>query len=356
MRIAQIAPIWIPVPPRTHGGTEHIVSLLTEELLSRGHEVTLFASGDSRTNARLISSCSRALWRDPMRPDPHACIMGLMAEVMKHDGEFDIIHNHADYYFAPFAAHTKTPVIQTLHRPLSNEARRLYAELRNIHFVAISHDQAASADPIPIARVIYNGIPIERFSFSPKPKGFLLFLSRIAPDKGIIEAIEAAKLAGRKLIIAGNIVRRRAVGEDDYDFFVRRVKPRIDGKLVIYAGEADFPKKLELYQGADALLFPIRRREPFGLVIAEALACGTPVIAFRGGSTTELIEDGKTGFLVEGVRSMARAIERIGEIDRAYCRSVAEKRFSHHRMVDEYESLYREILSRNNVEENSKQR
>lgn len=349
MRIAQIAPVWVPVPPRTHGGTELVVSLLTEELVRRGHDVTLFASGDSRTSAKLVSACPRAIWRDPSLKDPHACIMHLMEKAAAAATDFDVIHNHAEFYFAPFARHVRTPVVQTIHRPISREMRHLLQDVANVRLVAVSRDQAESAAPLPIARVIHNGILIDRYPFSPQPKGYLLFLSRIAPDKGIIEAIEAARLAQRKLIISGNIVRRRAAGADDYDFFMRRVRTRVDGKLIVYAGEADFGKKVELFRGADALLFPIRRREPFGLVIPEALACGTPVIAFRQASTPELIDDGKTGFLVNGVRSMARAAERIGEIDRAHCRKVAEARFSHLRMVDEYEELYREFISRNNA-------
>lgn len=345
MRIAQIAPVWVPVPPRTHGGTELVVSLLTEELVARGHEVTLFASGDSKTAGKLISSCPRAIWRDTQLNDPHACIMSLLAKATEMADQFDIIHNHAGFYFTPFTQHISTPVVQTLHRPLYPETHRLYREAKNAKFVAISHDQAKSADPLPIVRVIHNGIPVDRYAFSPESKGYLLFLSRIAPDKGIIEAIEAARLANRRLIIAGNIVRRKVAGEDDYDFFIRRVKPRIDNTNIVYVGEADFGKKVELLRGAAALLFPVRRREPFGLVPVEAMACGTPVIAFRAGATPEIIDDGKTGFLVDGIRSMARATEHIKEIDRAACRQVAEKRFSHLRMVDEYEQLYNELVA-----------
>lgn len=338
MRIAQIAPLWIPVPPRTHGGTEFIISLLTEELVQRGHQVTLFASGDSQTAGRLVSSCPRAIWRDSRLQDPHACIMDLFHKTIEMREEFDIIHNHAGFYFAPFAQFMSRPVVHTQHRPLYPESHRIYKSVKGLTFVAISNDQAKSAEPVPVARVIYNGIPVERFHFAPESRGYLLFLSRIAPDKGIIEAIEAARLTDRKLLIAGNIV-----GKEGHEFFVRRVKPRLNGHIM-YVGEADFGKKAELMRGADALLFPIRRREPFGLVIPEALACGTPVIAFATGSTPELIENGKTGFLVEGIRSMARATTRIHEIDRAYCRKVAEERFSHVRMVNEYEKLYQELL------------
>jgi len=345
MRIAQIAPLWVPVPPRTHGGTELIVSLLTEELIGRGHNVTLYASGDSQTAGKLISTCPRAIWRDPGLKDPHACIMSLVSRVLADAGQYDLIHNHAGFYFTPFARHIQTPIVQTFHRPIYPETHRLYLETTNTAFVAISKDQAKSAEPIPIARVIYNGIPLDRYPFSSTSKGYLLFLSRIAPDKGIIEAIEAARAAHRKLIIAGNIVRRKVSGHDDYDFFVRRVKPRIDGSQIVYVGEADFGKKVELLRGADALLFPVRRREPFGLVPIEAMACGTPVIAFRQGSTPELIDDGITGLLVDGVRSMAKATGRIATIDRNACRRVAEERFSATRMVDEYENLYRELVS-----------
>lgn len=345
MRIAQIAPLWVPVPPRTHGGTEFIVSILTEELRRRGHDVTLFASGDSRTSGQLISTCPRALWRDPSLKDPHACIMHLLAQVASRARDFNIIHNHAGFYFAPFARYLKTHAVMTLHRPIQPESHRLLLQEKDfITFVAISRDQAQSAAPLPIARVIYNGLPLDRYTFSENPKGYALFLSRIAPDKGIIEAIEAARLAEKKLIIAGNIVRRKAVGQDDYDFFIRRIKPRIDGTTILYVGEVEFARKVELLQGADVLLFPVRRREPFGLVPVEAMACGTPVIAFRAGSTPELIEHGKTGFLVKSIREMADAIPLVKEIRRSACREEAEKRFTLTQMVDEYEKLYNELL------------
>ncbi|OHA49491.1 MAG: hypothetical protein A2991_00510 [Candidatus Terrybacteria bacterium RIFCSPLOWO2_01_FULL_58_14] len=354
MRIAQIAPLWVPVPPRTHGGTELVVSLLTEELVRRGNEVTLFASGDSQTSGKLVSTCARAIWRDPTLKDPHACIMSLLGRVITHANDFDIIHSHTGFYFTPFAQHIPTPVVQTLHRPIYPETHRLYQEAKNVSFVAISQDQAKSATPLPIAKMIYNGIDIAKYPFAPESRGYLLFLSRIAPDKGVIEAIEAARLAKKKLIIAGNIIRRKFTGDDDYDFFVRRVKPRIDGEQIIYAGEADFGKKVELMRGADALLFPIRRREPFGLVVPESFACGTPVIAFTRGSTAELIEEGKTGFLVGSIRAMAQAAERVKELDRSECRKVAEERFSHLRMADEYETLYREILDQRLTANNSR--
>lgn len=316
-----------------------MVSLLTEELVRRGHDVTLFASGDSQTAGKLVAPCPRALWRDPTLRDPHACIMRMMSQLGAQASDFDIIHNHAGFYFTPFAKCLETPSVMTVHRPIHPETKLLYQqEASYIRFVAISHDQASSLAPVPAAQVIYNGIPLERYPFSQNPNGYVLFLSKIDPEKGIIEAIEAARLAQRKLIICGNIV-----GEAGHEFFVRRVKPRLNDQIV-YVGQADFAKKIELFSRASALLFPVRRREPFGMVIAESLACGTPVIAFRAGSTPELIEDGKTGFLVNSIPAMARAVQRIPELQRSVCREAAEKRFSHLRMVDEYETLYHELL------------
>jgi len=341
MRIAQIAPLWVPVPPITHGGTEYIVSLLTEELIKRGHDVTLFASGDSHTSGKLVSTCPKAIWRDRTLEDPHACILHLIKKAVQSAHEFDIIHNHLGFYFAPFAQELETPVVHTLHRPIYPETNRLYQETPNTHFVAISRDQAASAAPLTIEKIIYHGIRIDQYPFSANPKGYLLFLSKIDEEKGIIEAIEAARIAKQKLILAGNIV-----GKKGHEFFVRRVKPRLDGKNIEYAGQADFNKKIELLSGADALLFPIRRREPFGIVMIEALMCGTPVIAFPKGSVPEIIEDGKTGFLARSTIHMAHLVKKIPEINRNTCRKVAEERFSLGRMVDEYEKLYRDILER----------
>jgi len=340
LRIAQIAPVWVPVPPITHGGTEYVVSLLTEELIARGHHVTLFASGDSKTAGTLVSSCPKAIWRDRTLRDPHACILHLIQKVTENANQFDIIHSHIGFYFAPFARQLTIPIVQTLHRPLYPETHHLYQEAKNIKFVAISKDQAQSASPLSIEQVIYHGLPLERYPFSKHSEGYLLFLSKIDEEKGVIEAIEVARIAKRRLIIAGNIV-----GKDGWEFFVRRIKPRLNEKI-IYIGQADFDKKVKLMQGADALLFPILRREPFGLVMIEALACGTPVLAFPEGSVPEIIENGKTGFFARSTLHMARLVSKIPEISRHMCRAVAERHFSLERMTNEYEKLYRKILSK----------
>jgi glycosyltransferase involved in cell wall biosynthesis len=337
LRIAQIAPLWISVPPKTYGGTELVISWLCDELVRRGHKVWLFASGDSKTKAKLVPIWPSSLWSANLRT-PHAVFALLYRKLLKMQNEFDIIHDHCEWYTCPFSEFLKPPIVTTLHHPITEEALVLYRKYPNINFVAISKHQKKQAPGVNIVRVIYHGIPLERYPFSEKPKDYVLWLSRIGPDKGTGEAIDIAKLAGEKLIIAGPIFPQYA------DYFEFRIKPLIDGKKIKFVGAADFKKKIELFCGAKAFLFPVKRPEPFGLVVIEAMACGTPVVAFKQGSMPELIKDGVTGFLVNSIEEAVLALKDIHKIKREDCRKWVQENFGLRRMVNRYEKLYKKIL------------
>lgn len=337
MRIAQIAPLWIPIPPLTYGGTEFIVSLITEELVKRGHQVTLFATGDSKTKARLVPVWPKSLWRAKLNV-PHAVFSLLYHEILSRQDEFDIIHDHCEFYTAPFSKFLTPPVISTVHHPMYEEMIILFKKFSNINYIAISKNQRKTAPGVNFVKTIYNGIPLERYLFQENPKDYLLWISKITPQKGLAEAIEVAKRTGEKLIIAGIIPK------EEQDYFEYRVQPMIDGKQIQFVGAANFEKKVELFRNAKALLYPIRRPEPFGLVVVESMACGTPVIAYKKGSMPEIIKDGKTGFLVDSQTEMIDALKKINQIDRRTCRRYVARKFGIQKMVNKYEALYNTIL------------
>lgn len=346
MRIAQVAPTYERVPPRTYGGTELIVHLVTEELVARGHDVTLFASGDSMTRARLRSVVPRAArfgesTATGVRHTEHLHLANAQAAFRAADeGAFDIVHNHAGIEGLVLAATSRTPVVSTMHNPFDPDTQPVWDAYPWFHH-AVS---AASAATFPARNAlppIHHGIDVGSFRFGDPPAGgHLLFLGRFSQAKGADRAIEAARLAGRPLILAGK------VDPADADHHRRAIAPHVDGERVRAVGEADGAQKRELLAGASALLFPIEWDEPFGLVMVEALASGTPVIGFRRASVPEVIEHGRTGFIVDDVAGMAEAVGRLGEIDRRACRRAAEERFSVGRMVDDVESMYRAVVDR----------
>jgi glycosyltransferase involved in cell wall biosynthesis len=339
MQILQIAPLWIPIPPITYGGTELVVYNIVEELHSRKHNVSLIASGDSKTNAKLISLWEKSLWRAHLK-SPHAIIMNMIGKVLEIGDEFDILHNHTDFYLVPFAKYLQRPVISTIHRPIDEAALKVFKEYAKWnHFVAVSYDQASSTPEIKFKKVIHHGIKLERYEFNDAPDDYLLWISKIEDEKGILEAIEATRRSGERLIIAGNVVE-----EESGRFFRYEVLPNIDGDKIRYVGQVTFQQKIELTKKAKAVLYPIKRREPFGLVIIESMACGTPVIAFKNGAASELIIDGKNGFLVNSVEEMASMIKEVKKIKRKDCRMHIEKNFTVEKMVDEYEALYKELI------------
>lgn len=337
MKIAQIAPLWIPVPPYTYGGTELIVSLLTEELVKRGHEVTLFASGDSKTSARLVPVWPKSLWRAKLHA-PHAVFTLLYKKIYEMQNEFDIIHDHCEFYTPFVDSLIKVPVVSTIHHPMYEEMIILFKKFPEINYVAISKNQRKSAAGVNFVKTIYHGLPLEKYEYNEKPKDYLLWLSKITPEKGPFEAIKIAKEAGEKLILSG------VIPKEQQDFFEYRILPLIDGKQIRFVGAADFEKKIELFKNAKAFLYPIRRDEPFGLVVIESMACGTPVLSYKEGAMPELIKHEKTGFLVSDEKEMVEALKGINQINRRDCRREVKRRFGLRKMVNKYEALYRTIL------------
>ncbi len=326
------------VPPSLYGGTERVVSFLTEELVRRGHEVTLFASGDSRTSARLVPCVPKALRLDPGSKDWLSAHVLQLEKVVRQAGEFDFIHFHVDTLAFPFARRISTPHLSTLHGRLDlPELAPLYREFREHPVVSISDAQRS---PLPFARwvgTVYHGLPRDLLRFHPAPGSYLAFLGRISPEKRPDRAIEIARRSGIPLKIAAKVDRA------DQEYFESVVKPLLDDPLVEFIGEVDEKGKQEFLGNALALLFPIDWPEPFGLVMIEAMACGTPVVAFRRGSVPEVMEDGVTGFVVDTVAQAVRAVEQVPSLPREACRRVFEERFSVERMARDYLRLYAKV-------------
>ncbi len=342
MRIAQLAPTYERVPPAAYGGTEHIVHLLTEELVRRGHEVTLFASGDSETAARLRSVTPQPVrYGDASDGLRHAEYLQLANAqacfVEAATGAFDIVHNHAGVEGLALAATSRTPVITTNHNPFVPQVQTIWDAYPWAHH-ALSRASAETFPSRGALTPIHHGIDVASYRFGERPEGYLLFLGRFSPEKGAARAIAAATAAGRTLVLAGK------VDAADTAHFETEIEPHIDGDRIRYVGEADQAAKRHLLAGADAVLFPIEWDEPFGLVMIESLASGTPVIGLRRASVPEVVEDGVTGFVVDDGDGLVEAIGRIGEIDRRVCRAHAEARFNVERMVDDYERHYDTVL------------
>ncbi|PMB51785.1 glycosyl transferase [Fischerella thermalis CCMEE 5201] len=340
MRIAQIAPLWERVPPPAYGGVELVVGLLTDELVRCGHEVTLFASGDSITSARLESVYPQALRLDPNVKEYNVYETLLLSRVYQQAQEFDIIHSHVGYPALIYADFVTTPTVHTLHGIFTPDNEKIFSTSYKQPFVSISNAQREPKLGLNYVATVYNGIDIDSHQFYPQPQDppYLAFLGRMSPEKGPHIAIEIAKRAGIPLKMAGK------VDQVDTDYFESQVKPHIDGKQIEFLGEASHSQKNALLGGALAMLFPITWREPFGLVMIESMAAGTPVLAKPLGSVPEVIVDGKTGFLCDRIEDFVEAINRIGEIDRRACRTHVEQHFSVKSMVDGYEAVYQQIL------------
>ncbi len=341
MRIAQVAPLCESCPPQLYGGTERVVSHLTEELVRQGHEVTLFASGDSRTTATLEAPCERALRLDPQCRDPLAHHMVLVNRVARHAHLFDIIHFHIDYLHFPLFASRSGKTLTTFHGRLDlPDLPPLLREFPMMPLVSISDAQRA---PMPWANwhgTVYHGLPPDLFSLGRGEGGYLAFLGRISPEKGPERAIEIARRIGLPLIIAAKI------DKVDQDYYQEQIQPLLNDPLIEFIGEVNDEEKGALLGDATALLFPIDWPEPFGLVQIEAMACGTPVIAFRRGAVPEIIEPGVTGIIVDGVDQAVAAIPATIELDRWVIRQRFEERFQIERMTRDYVALYRDILYR----------
>lgn len=339
LRIAQVAPLFESVPPKLYGGTERIVSSLTEALVRAGHDVTLFASDDSLTTARQMTIGRTALRLNGVK-EPLAPHLVMFEKVRAHRNEFDIVHFHTEYMHFGVASQLGIPCISTMHGRLDlPEYQQLFAAFHQLHFVSISLYQRK---PVPFAPFIGNvphGLDLDRLPYSSDGDGYLAFLGRIAPEKGVEHAIEIARRTGMKLKIAAKI-------EPLENEYYQRVKPFFDEPFVEFIGEISDREKPEFLGRAAGLLFPIVWPEPFGLVMIEALACGTPVIAFRNGSVPEVIRHGQTGFIVHDVEEACDAVHSLSTISREVCRREAEERFSSDRMARDYVSIYRKLLER----------
>ncbi|MCP3721553.1 glycosyltransferase family 4 protein [Paraburkholderia sp. CNPSo 3272] len=342
MRIAQIAPLTESVPPKLYGGTERVVSYITEALVELGHDVTLFASGDSLTSAKLEPVWPRALRLDPGIRDRIAPHMLLMEMVRRQADKFDVLHFHMDYYSFSVFKRQETPFVTTLHGRLDlPEQQPVFDTFNTAPVISISN---AQRQPMPQARwlrTVYHGLPGTLYTPQPVEQRYLAFLGRISPEKRVDTAIRIAGRCGLPIRIAAK------VDEADREYFERDIKPLLALPHVEYVGEINDSQKAEFLSGAHALLFPIDWPEPFGLVMIEAMACGTPVIAFNRGAVPEVVEDGVTGFIVEDEIGAVAAVNRIVRVPRAGVRHRFEERFTSHRMAQEYVQAYEAVIRAN---------
>lgn len=341
MRIAQVAPLYESVPPKLYGGTERVVSWLTEELVRLGHDVTLFASGDSLTTARLVPPCKKALRLDSNCVDQLAHHVLMLDQVFSEKENFDLIHFHVDYLHFPFSRRQEIAHVTTLHGRLDlPHLVPLYRHFRDMPVISISDAQRM---PLPWANwqgTVHHGLPRESFSVGGGKGGYLAFLGRTSPEKGLDQAIEIAKRAEMPLKIAAKIDRV------DVEYFETVIKPLLDHPLIEFIGEVGYPEKNLFLGNAAALVFPINWREPFGLVMIEAMACGTPVIAYPLGSVPEVVQERVTGFIVPDLEGAVKAVKRLTEIDRRKCRRHFEQHFNAERMARDYLNIYQRLVRR----------
>jgi glycosyltransferase involved in cell wall biosynthesis len=341
MRIAQVAPLYESVPPKYYGGTERVVSYLTEELVRQGHEVTLFASGDSETKARLVAACRRSLRLDKHCIDQLAHHSVMLERVFQQASEFDIVHFHVDYLHFSMSRRQQITHVTTLHGRLDiPDLFPLYQEFRDMPVISISNVQR---EPLPCANwqtTVYHGLPADLYRFRAQPGSYLAFLGRISPEKRVDRAIEIAKRVQIPLKIAAKVDRV------DKKYFKSTIEPLLCDSLVEVVGEIGDREKDEFLGNAYALLLPIDWPEPFGLVMIEAMACGTPVIAYCGGAVPEIMEEGHTGFIVDELEGAVEAARRIPKLSRKRCREVFERRFTATRMANDYLRVYERLINR----------
>ena len=340
MRIAQVAPLIESVPPAAYGGTERVVSNLTEELVRQGHEVTLFASGDSKTSARLVPCTPRALRLDEDVVDPFAHMVVELEQVAAQADRFDVIHWHLDYFHFPMSRRLGVPQLSTLHGRLDiPDLQPVYDEFRDMPLVSISDDQRLPLPQGNFIGTVHHGLPVDEFEPSYEAGEYLAFLGRISPEKRADRAIEVARRVGMSLRIGAK------VDTADQAYFEENIEPLLGHDHVEWVGEVAGKDKENLLRHAAALVFPIDWAEPFGLVMIEAMACGTPVIAYGSGSVPEVVDHGVSGFIVDSIDESVAAVERLGELDRRAVRAQFEERFTVERMTREYVELYRGLLA-----------
>ncbi|ETR78311.1 glycosyl transferase [Afipia sp. P52-10] len=339
MRIAQVAPLTEAVPPKLYGGTERVISWLTEELVAMGHDVTLFASGDSDTRATLEAMWPKALRLDGSVRDPNALHMAMIERVCRRAQDFDIIHTHLDYYPFSLLSRQDVPFVTTLHGRLDlPEHQPMFATFSSVPVVSISQSQRRPIHEANWAGTVHHGLPEKLLTPQPVTPSYLAFLGRISPEKRVDRAVRIAQRCGLPLKVAAK------VDAVDQDYFEDEIKPLFALPHVEYIGEIDDRQKSAFLSGAVALLVPIDWPEPFGLVMIEAMACGTPVIAYNRGSVPEIIEDGVTGFVVEDEISAAGAINNLPQLSRAVVRQRFEKKFSARRMAEDYLRIYQQLI------------
>lgn len=336
LRIAHIAPVATTIPPPKSGSVEQMTSILTEGLVARGHDVTLFATGDSTTTAKLHAIYAHGYWHDENMWPWELYEMLNLAAAVERAGDFDIIHYEAAYYpmSLAFTRLSPTPIVQTLHHSPSRAEVGLWVHYPEAPFVAISDEQKRLLAGLNVIATVLHGIDTDAFTFRESPDDYLLFLGRFTEGKGVLQAIEVARRLGMRLILAA--------AEDEY--YREKVAPHVDGRLIVYYGEADHAQKVKLYGGARALLYPIQAREPFGLVLAEAMACGTPVAALDRGAVREVVDDGVTGIVFDDLEAMVNNLPRVFDLDRRRVRDRAVARFGVDRMVDQYVDVYRRVV------------
>jgi glycosyltransferase involved in cell wall biosynthesis len=339
MKIAQVAPLYESVPPKFYGGTERVVSYLTEELVRLGHDVTLFASGDSITSAKLVKCSERSLRLDPKCKDKLAHHIMMLDKVFADPGEFDIYHFHIDYLHFPISGRMNIKRLTTLHGRLDlPDLVPLYKQFSDEPLVSISDSQRAPLAFANWLRTVYHGLPREVYPFHEKAEPYLAFLGRISPEKGLDQGIEIARKSNMALRIAAK------VDEVDIDYFKRSAQPIMNDPMIEFIGEIGEKDKAGFLGNATALIFPIDWPEPFGLVMIEAMSCGTPVIAYGNGSVPEIIKNGVNGYIVENQEQAVEAVQKIRELDRKQCRDDFVERFSVERMASDYVELYEHIL------------
>lgn len=343
------------MPPKMYGGTERIVYTLAEEWVKMGHDVTLFASGDSQTSARLVPATPRAIrmLKEARNPTTRQALnLDALANALQYirEGTYDIIHNHFGWQTLLFNAFLDLPMVTTLHGTLDKHIvpteHKMHNYFRWAPFVSISNSQRRHSPKLNYVATIYHGIHAEDFAFNDKPEDYLLFLGRIHPQKGPVHAIKIAKATGQKLLIAAK------TDPSEFDYLRNRVRPLIDGKQIVWIGEVGHEEKVRLLKNARALLSPLQWDEPFGIVNLESMACGTPVVTMRRGSMPEIIEDGKTGFLCRNTAEMRAAIGKIDTIDRTYCRQHVEQNFTARHMAEGYIKTFDKVLKRRRLKSN----
>lgn len=339
MRIAQLSPLTEAVPPKLYGGTERVISWLTEELVAMGHDVTLFASGDSKTAARLEAMWPKALRLDGSVRDPNALHISMIERVCRRAAEFDIIHTHLDYYPFSLLSRQDVPFVTTLHGRLDlPEHQPMFETFSQVPVVSISNSQRRPIHHANWVGTVHHGLPKDLLTPQPGKPYYLAFLGRISPEKRVDRAVRIAQRSGLPLKVAAK------VDQVDTDYFEDEIRPLFALPHVEYIGEIADAQKSDFLSGAKALLVPIDWPEPFGLVMIEALACGTPVIAYNRGSVPEIIEDGVTGFVVEDETSAVGAINQLPTLSRDVVRRRFEERFTSRRMAEDYLGIYRQLM------------